>query len=498
MTGKKRKRPIEEDDRPAKKVALESPPGAATVKISFVDDHSEWNPVIASTPGISLPSNIPLKAYQKTDLKPQSTAILPPGYKAPTPKPELLLYSSAHPQINYTGREEGGNSSASHLKHYVGVYDPKTGELQVIEAKKLTIRGTLRKEDQELRREDDEQKLSVSLSLIFAIRRANRGQQNQTARQNLGMEFGTKKAKKAIASQTENAISPSKPRATSPGGSQTPAIQDAATKALLDAMADSTDHMATRAELQSAVDEAKPRPKANLAAKTPADVYPVESLVGEETMAALTVKDWQDTVEAGEAVTGLKSRYVSQRLQKVATSSGSGKVVRLKVLRYISLLLDFYLTLNTGARGPKRVPQMVHLKKALGVQGSLVDTIKRRFAPESTLTKWHIDNLITHIAALSLLVDNFEVDVYHLKEDLKLDNKQSVPYLKASFSQALTPAIRIAQYYHEIGCQVKLPTEAERNRAKLSKAEASVHKIAKLKIPLDFPKQRMIKAAKRR
>ncbi|KAI9700300.1 MAG: DNA-directed RNA polymerase I subunit rpa49 [Candelina mexicana] len=463
MTEKKRKRPSEKDDRPAKKVAVESPPGAATVKISFIDEHSGWSPVIASTPGISLPSNISLRAYQKTDPKPQSTAILPPGYKAPTPKPELLLHSSAHPQINYTGREEEGNSSASHLKHYVGVYDLKTGELQVIEAKKLTIRGTLRKEEEELRSKDDEQKLS-----------------NQTARQNLGMEFGTKKAKKAIASQTENAISPSKPRATSPGGSQRPAIQDAATKALLDAMADSTDHMATRAELQSAVDEAKPRPKANLAARTPADVYPVESLVGEETMAALTVKDWQDKVAAGEAVTGLKSRYVSQRLQKVATSSGSGRVVRLKVLRYISLLLDFYLTLNAGARGPRRVPQMVHLKKALGVQGSLVDTIKRRFAPEATLTKWHIDNLITHIAALSLLVDNFEVDVYHVKEDLKLDNKQ------------------IAQYYHEIGCQVKLPTEAERNRAKLSKAEASVHKIAKLKIPLDFPKQRIMKAAKRR
>ncbi len=197
------------------------------------------------------------------------------------------------------------------------------------------------------------------------------------------MEFGTKKAKKAIASQTENAISPSKPRGTSPGGSQRSVIQDPATKALLDAMADSTDQMATREELQSVVDEAKPRPKANLSAKTPADVYPVESLVGEETMAALTVKDWQDKVAFGEAVTGLKSRYVSQRLQKVATSSGSGKVVRLKVLRYLSLLLDFYLTLSVGARGPKRVPQMAQLKTALGVQGSLVDTIKRRFAPES-------------------------------------------------------------------------------------------------------------------
>ena len=30
------------------------------------------------------------------------------------------------------------------LKHYVGVYDPKTGELQLVEAHELVIRGVAR------------------------------------------------------------------------------------------------------------------------------------------------------------------------------------------------------------------------------------------------------------------------------------------------------------------------------------------------------------------
>ena len=40
------------------------------------------------------------------------------------------------------------------------------------------------------------------------------------------------------------------------------------------------------------------------------------------------------------------------------------------------------------------------------------------------MSKWHVDNLITHIAALSLYIDNYVVDMFDLREDLRLDNKQ--------------------------------------------------------------------------
>ena len=40
------------------------------------------------------------------------------------------------------------------------------------------------------------------------------------------------------------------------------------------------------------------------------------------------------------------------------------------------------------------------------------------------MTKWHVDNLITHIAALALYVEGYEVDTFDLREDLRLDNKQ--------------------------------------------------------------------------
>jgi hypothetical protein len=40
------------------------------------------------------------------------------------------------------------------------------------------------------------------------------------------------------------------------------------------------------------------------------------------------------------------------------------------------------------------------------------------------MTRWHIDNLMTHVCAAALLVDNFEVDVNDLRDDLKLENKE--------------------------------------------------------------------------
>ena len=43
------------------------------------------------------------------------------------------------------------------------------------------------------------------------------------------------------------------------------------------------------------------------------------------------------------------------------------------------------------------------------------------------MPRWNIDNLMTHVAAAALIVDDFEVDVNDLREDLKIENKECVP-----------------------------------------------------------------------
>lgn len=83
-----------------------------------------------------------------------------------------MLHSSTHAKIDFTARE--GESEVDRvLKHYVGVYDPETGELQVVEARKMVVRSCLRQLSSKSARsevgtgsngEDEEEKPSTAVS----------------------------------------------------------------------------------------------------------------------------------------------------------------------------------------------------------------------------------------------------------------------------------------------------------------------------------------------
>jgi DNA-directed RNA polymerase I subunit RPA49 len=46
--------------------------------------------------------------------------------------------------LDYTAKEDRVGGNESHLKHYIGVFDPATGSLSVMEAKKMAVRGVVR------------------------------------------------------------------------------------------------------------------------------------------------------------------------------------------------------------------------------------------------------------------------------------------------------------------------------------------------------------------
>ena len=136
----------------------------------------------------------------------------------------------------------------------------------------------------------------------------------------------------------------------------------------------------TREALQAVIDEAKPRPKANLEAETPADVYRIEDLVGAGSLPALKVRDWQTAVEANKDVQ-TSSKYVSRRLVTVVQSKN---IMRLKALRYVLLLLDWYSCLKPGMKGIKKLPQREDIIKAVGgeITTSMLESLRKRFAPD--------------------------------------------------------------------------------------------------------------------
>lgn len=68
-----------------------------------------------------------------------------------SPKPfDLLLYSDSHPKLNYIAANEPSSSVGEAMKHYVGVYDPQTGDLEIFDAQRLTLKTTVRSEIEEV------------------------------------------------------------------------------------------------------------------------------------------------------------------------------------------------------------------------------------------------------------------------------------------------------------------------------------------------------------
>jgi len=349
-------------------------------------------------------------------------------------------------------------SSADSLRrHYIGVYDPATRDLKLVQAHRVVLRSTVRPTEKEI----EDSQVQSPRQTFAALRRS------------LGMEFGTKKARKAIADLTENAITPRKP-----GNGTDDGPPDARTTAVLESMA--TAGIPSREDLQEAVDDAKPRPKPNLSATTPAEVYPLSTLIEPEEQNLLQVNEWTTAVHNNEAIT-TPSRFVANRVASIAAVDSHETKTKLKALKYLLALITFANALPRTKTSGARLPPRDKLKAQFaGFPAGLLESLKRKFAPAgAALSKWHVDRLMTHAAALALAVDGFATDTHDLREDLRLDDRA------------------VAKYFRELGCRVVPLGEKDRGRFGVAKAEAKGRTVARLKLPLEFPKQRVLPAKRR-
>lgn len=427
---KKRKRQANATESPSKRVALDAANSGDKITVSMSNEDGGLYPVLASTPGISAPT-IPFVAYAKP---------LPGKDSATTPKPDthdVTLHSAQHPRLDYTASKIALDTG---LSHYVAAFDPESKSLQITPAHHLSLRSKLRTEEDE----EDKQRRSYAQQ-----------------REELGREFGTKKAKRAIADKAVNAIVGDKK-----GKGKANGVQDA----ILESMADATAGAPNKDDLEDAALASKPIPKPNRKAENVEDVYTFNTLIPQSDARLLQVKDWLDKTKADEAL-NFNHRFPATRVQAIGKREDAQ---RLKALKYLSLLLQWHDALQTAGRAGKKVPKKEVLQKKLADwPDNLVDSVRRRFAtPANELPKWNMDNLFTHICALTLFVDGWTTDTTNLRDDLKMENKE------------------IQQYFRELGCKVGPLTEKERETRGLKKAQAAQVRVAKLRLPLDFPKAR--------
>ncbi|KAJ5665449.1 uncharacterized protein N7477_007897 [Penicillium maclennaniae] len=477
---KKRKRATDRHERPSKKTALQSLPPLAA---SLVEDKSELAPVIATTPGVQSSKSLRWTPYLKARDNVTKSATRNPGIVSS----EILLQSSEHEKMDFTGREGTGEDADSQLKHYVAVVDPERKTWQIVEARRVTLRGAVRSR----KPEDDES--DEELNTMRAQRTA------------LTNTFGTKQSRKAVQSMQENAQLSNAPAGT---------VTEAGAALISSLPAGVASGVAKATDVQAEVQAAKPLPQPDLTAAHPADVYPLETLVpgGVATLRQLNgVDEWKQQVDAGlEVTTG--SRFVANRVVAVANADNA---TQLQLLRLIQMLLEFDHSLKRlgggkgAGPGSKRLPARNDLRRILSsttgttskdqdsestendLPDAVIDAVRRRFAPSGGwLSKHDLTLLHTTICALSLHIppqpakdggssslggnapNELATDPSDLRDDLRLD------------------ANTVQQYFRELGCRIDKPRETEFKKwnIKGGKAEAQARRIARLRIPVEFPK----------
>ncbi|KAI0552071.1 RNA polymerase I associated factor, A49-like protein [Xylaria curta] len=440
-SGKEKKRKREQDGavQPKKKVAVQTAseaPQSNTIKVASVQLGSSCPPVIATHPGLCLPSSVKFQAYSKAaPSKPKRK-----HSKHAAPSSSLLLHSSSHSKLDYTAKEEGPGGRESHLKHYIGVFDPATGKLSVVEAKKMAVRGVVR--SQQPKEEDVESRIASKNMMEL--------------RNDLGQAFGTKKAKKALAAITENAIIDNDRKTDKLAASS---------QAMITAIGEVTHTMASKEDLQAAADAAKPVPPGNFEAREIQDVYTPQGLIGGELLNAIPIKDWQDAVKKG-ANKMLTSAFIASRLNPIG--EGPDSAVRLKALRYLEFLIKFSKLVK--GRTP-RIPPPDKLRQLLQpAPEPVIQSIRRKFSSNQLIDKFHRDLLYTYCCALAAILSNFEFETSKIRYDLGLDDKQ------------------FGQYFREIGGRIKKATGAEKG---------TQVQMAVLSLPLEFPKVRYQRQKKR-
>lgn len=265
-------------------------------------------------------------------------------------------------------------------------------------------------------------------------------------KKDLGEAFGTKKAKKALKDMVENTIE------------KTGKISrtDAA---LLSAVKKNTEEMLTREELQTLVDQLRPIPQGRFDAEVIQEVYKPEEIIGAEVLNAIPIMDWQESLKKGDAVQ-VASRFVAHRINGIFANQDS--VMKLRLLRYLLWVLVFWKGTSKG-RGKSNIRIIAKRDKMrqdmAPAPDVVIESIRRKFSEGSEMRKFHIDLLKTHCCVFSCLIDNFESDTLDLREDLGLEQQE------------------LNRYFSEIGAGVKV-----------SKRDGASRYMAKLALPLQFPK----------
>jgi DNA-directed RNA polymerase I subunit RPA49 len=370
--------------------------------------------------------------------------------------------------IDYTATEDA-NPTEKHLKHYVAVYDPTYGQLQVTDAKKMSVRSSVRQQEPS-HDEGDSPDMKPTT--------------NYSSRAALTHAFGTKKSKKAVQSVAENRLLSQ--------GADNP--NSPISNALLSSMPAREGVDRLMDSPTSVIQANKPLPVPDLTTNDITKFYPLSSLVfpapASETLSKMPVEEWKDSIERKKPIS-LNSRFVavnSTHVIKAAIANPENNDVHntMQILRYLLVLIELARQLPTF-RSDKRLPppEKWTLWFSGSIPQSLLQKIIQKFCPNGMgPSQYNMTLLRTTILALTLHIPppsgNSETGIlatqpYDIQQDLNLNPED------------------VRKLYRELGCRWESATDVELERWGLKKLKKTKEmpqapKFAKLRFPVEFPK----------
>ncbi|KIW97280.1 uncharacterized protein Z519_02672 [Cladophialophora bantiana CBS 173.52] len=422
MAEKKRKASSLESERPPKR------PQTNTIKVTHLSGPEVAKPLVASSPGVTLPSDLSFNGFSK---------------KQPvTGRSSLLLQSSDHPTIDYVATESSTTDGAEkNVKHYIAVFDPASNKLKVVGARKMTVRSTVRQLDKGSDDEEDEDTKPAPTPSRAALTQA----------------FGTKKSKRVVTSSAENRL------LARDGEDRDHPVSNAILSSIKE-----EDDPAVMADAGAASRANKPLPQANLDTTDITQVYNLSSLVFpgpyRTTLSQMPIAFWKECVK--------KKKPVSTHLRFVATRVGylaqrhlkqpdnEEVLIKLQILRYIQLLVEIHKYVSH--QSPRRTLAQPELwPKGTTTDASLSTAFKGKlmshFFPNNTPTVFNKTLLTSTILALTLHIPppNFSPGespktLFTEPSDITLD--------------LAMPHAEISKLYRELGCKMESMTDGELQR----------------------------------
>ncbi|OCT50698.1 DNA-directed RNA polymerase I subunit A49 [Cladophialophora carrionii] len=465
MEGKKRKvAPTSapaEGERPSKKAQT------GTVKVTHLSAPDIAQPVVVTSPGVALPSDLTFTGYSKKETSGRSS---------------LLLQSSKHPTIDYVATESGTtNATEKHLKHYVAIFDAASNKLKVMEAKKMTVRSTVRVPDRE---SEDEEEAEVKAT--------------PSSRAALTQAFGTKKSKRAVASMAENRL------LARDGETDNPV-----SAAILNSInqEDEDDSEAGLAGGPATARANKPLPPVDLNTTDISKVYDLSQLVHpgpwKTTLSQMQIAFWRDCIQKNKPIP-TSMRFVATRISYLGPKhlkdpDNTEILQKLQLLRYIQLLAEIHKYVShQSSRRPmlpvEKWPQGTTSDTALST--AFKARLVSHFFPSRTPTVFAKTLLTSTILALTLHIPPPKFTPGDTPSMLFTEPSEITLDLGV-------PAAEINKLYRELGCKLESMTDAELNKYgwdKIARPPKKVDdetgqivklakpKFAKLRFPIDFPK----------